>query len=201
MAEETLPFFAILMPIMMAMGFDSITAFMTVFVGARIGYIASTVNPFNVLISQGILGIQGNPSFGCVLLPAVLTAVAVAWVVMYALKVKKNPKRPPLSTMISRNAKSLARMNLLDSEFTAKQKAVMVIFVLGLGAIIWGLVAQGWYMNEISAIFLAMALLSGVVSGMNEKEIAGEFVKGGDCRFRVLCHRCWTCPRNPRNRQ
>ena len=54
----------------------------------------------------------------------------------------------------------------------------MVIFVLGLGAIIWGLVAQGWYMNEISAIFLAMALLSGVVSGMNEKEIAGEFVKG-----------------------
>ena len=69
MAEETLPFFAILMPIMMAMGFDSITAFMTVFVGARIGYIASTVNPFNVLISQGILGIQGNPSFGCVLLP------------------------------------------------------------------------------------------------------------------------------------
>lgn len=53
----------------------------------------------------------------------------------------------------------------------------MVIFVLGLGAIIWGLVAQGWYMNEISAIFLAMALLSGVVSGMNEKEIAGEFVK------------------------
>ena len=60
MAEETLPFFAILLPIVMAMGYDSITAFMIVFVGARIGYIASTVNPFNVLIAQGILNIQGN---------------------------------------------------------------------------------------------------------------------------------------------
>ena len=51
MAEETLPFYAVLMPIVMAMGFDSMTAFMIVFVGARIGYIASTVNPFSVLIS------------------------------------------------------------------------------------------------------------------------------------------------------
>ena len=180
MAEETLPFFAILMPIMMAMGFDSITAFMTVFVGARIGYIASTVNPFNVLISQGILGIQGNPQLWLrTIALAVLTAVAVAWVVMYALKVKKNPEASPaFHDDIEKRKEFGADENLLDSEFTAKQKAVMVIFVLGLGAIIWGLVAQGWYMNEISAIFLAMALLSGVVSGMNEKEIAGEFVKG-----------------------
>lgn len=62
MAEETLPFFAILLPIVMAMGYDSITAFMIVFVGARIGYIASTVNPFNVLIAQGILNIQVSPA-------------------------------------------------------------------------------------------------------------------------------------------
>lgn len=93
MAEETLPFFAILMPIMMAMGFDSITAFMTVFVGARIGYIASTVNPFNVLIAQGILGIQGNPQLWLRMIAlVVLTTIGVAWVMVYALKVKKNPE-------------------------------------------------------------------------------------------------------------
>lgn len=52
MAEETLPFFAIFLPIMIAMGFDSLTAFMIVFIGAKAGYIASTVNPFSVLIAQ-----------------------------------------------------------------------------------------------------------------------------------------------------
>lgn len=179
MAEETLPFFAILMPIMMAMGFDSITAFMTVFVGARIGYIASTVNPFNVLISQGILGIQGNPQLWLrTIALVVLTAVAIAWVVMYALKVKKNPEASPaFHDDIEKRKEFGADENLLDSEFTARQKrhgyfrAWTWRYHLGSGG-------PGWYMNEISAIFLAMALLSGVVSGMNEKEIAGEFVKG-----------------------
>ena len=42
-------------------------------------------------------------------------------------------------------------------------------------------------MNEISAVFMAMALLSGIVSGMSEKEIATEFVKGlGDFVFSAV---------------
>lgn len=65
MAEETLPFFAIFLPIMIAMGFDSLTAFMIVFIGAKAGYIASTVNPFSVLIAQGVIGITATRSCGC----------------------------------------------------------------------------------------------------------------------------------------
>ncbi len=180
MAEETLPFFAILMPIIMAMGFDSITAFMVVFVGARIGYIASTVNPFNVLISQGILGIQGNPQLWLrVIALVVLTAIAVAWVMMYARRIKRDPRLSvAYSDDIEKRKEFSVDASLLESEFTASQRAVIGIFILGLAAIVWGLVTQGWYMNEISAVFLAMALLSGIVSGMNEKQIAGEFVKG-----------------------
>lgn len=134
MAEETLPFFAILMPIMMAMGFDSITAFMTVFVGARIGYIASTVNPFNVLISQGILGIQGNPQLWLrTIALVVLTAVAIAWVVMYALKVKKNPEASPaFHDDIEKRKEFGADENLLDSEFTGSRKPLWLFSCLDL---------------------------------------------------------------------
>ena len=134
MAEETLPFFAILMPIMMAMGFDSITAFMTVFVGARIGYIASTVNPFNVLISQGILGIQGNPQLWLrTIALVVLTAVAIAWVVMYALKVKKNPEASPaFHDDIEKRKEFGADENLLDSEFIGSRKPLWLFSCLDL---------------------------------------------------------------------
>lgn len=134
MAEETLPFFAILMPIMMAMGFDSITAFMTVFVGARIGYIASTVNPFNVLISQGILGIQGNPQLWLrTIALVVLAAVAIAWVVMYALKVKKNPEASPaFHDDIEKRKEFGADENLLDSEFTGSRKPLWLFSCLDL---------------------------------------------------------------------
>lgn len=180
MAEETLPFFAIFMPIMMAMGFDSMTAFMVVFVGARTGYIASTINPFNVLIAQGILGIQGNPQLWLRMIAwVVLTAVAITWVVLYARRVKKNPESSiTFEDDIAKKVEFAADESALDAEFAGRQKGVLAVFIAGMCLIIWGLVAQGWYMNEISAVFLAMGLLAGVIAGFSQDVIAQEFVAG-----------------------
>ena len=180
MAEETLPFFAIFMPIMMAMGFDSMTAFMVVFVGARTGYIASTINPFNVLIAQGILGIQGNPQQWLRMIAwVVLTAVAITWVVLYARRVKKNPESSiTFEDDIAKKVEFAADESALDAEFTGRQKGVLAVFIAGMCLIIWGLVTQGWYMNEISAVFLAMGLLAGVIAGFSQDVIAQEFVAG-----------------------
>lgn len=180
MAEETLPFFAIFMPIMMAMGFDSMTAFMVVFVGARTGYIASTINPFNVLIAQGILGIQGNPQLWLRMIAwVVLTAVAITWVVLYARRVKKNPESSiTFEDDIAKKVEFAADESALDAEFTGRQKGVLAVFIAGMCLIIWGLVTQGWYMNEISAVFLAMGLLAGVIAGFSQDVIAQEFIAG-----------------------
>lgn len=180
MAEETLPFFAIFMPIMMAMGFDSMTAFMVVFVGARTGYIASTINPFNVLIAQGILGIQGNPQLWLRMIAwVVLTAVAITWVVLYARRVKKNHESSiTFEDDIAKKVEFAADESALDAEFTGRQKGVLAVFIAGMCLIIWGLVTQGWYMNEISAVFLAMGLLAGVIAGFSQDVIAQEFVAG-----------------------
>lgn len=180
MAEETLPFFAIFMPIMMAMGFDSMTAFMVVFVGARTGYITSTINPFNVLIAQGILGIQGNPQLWLRMIAwVVLTAVAITWVVLYARRVKKNPESSiTFEDDIAKKVEFAADESALDAEFTGRQKGVLAVFIAGMCLIIWGLVTQGWYMNEISAVFLAMGLLAGVIAGFSQDVIAQEFVAG-----------------------
>ena len=180
MAEETLPFFAIFMPIMMAMGFDSMTAFMVVFVGARTGYIASTINPFNVLIAQGILGIQGNPQLWLRMIAwVVLTAVAITWVVLYARRVKKKPESSiTFEDDIAKKVEFAADESALDAEFTGRQKGVLAVFIAGMCLIIWGLVTQGWYMNEISAVFLAMGLLAGVIAGFSQDVIAQEFVAG-----------------------
>ena len=179
MAEETLPFFAIFMPIMMAMGFDSMTAFMVVFVGARTGYIASTINPFNVLIAQGILGIQGNPQLWLRMIAWVVTAVAITWVVLYARRVKKNPESSiTFEDDIAKKVEFAADESALDAEFTGRQKGVLAVFIAGMCLIIWGLVTQAWYMNEISAVFLAMGLLAGVIAGFSQDVIAQEFVAG-----------------------
>jgi uncharacterized ion transporter superfamily protein YfcC len=181
MAEETLPFFIIFVPIMLSMGFDSMTAFLVCFVGPGVGYMASTINPFNVLIAEGILGIQGNPQLMFRFIYwVILTAIAIAWVTHYAMKVRKDPTSSICyeADLQKRNELSVNTSTEEGSEFTSRQKGVVIVFVAGLLLIVWGLVTQGWYMDELSGIFLAMGILSGIIAGMNEQEIASEFVHG-----------------------
>lgn len=180
MSEEALPFYAIFMPIIMSLGYDSMTAFMVCFLGPQMGYIGSTVNPFNVLIAQGVAGIQGNPQLWFRFIQyAVFTAIGIVWVMMYARKVKKNPTCSITykDDFAKREEFAVEGVNA-DMPFTLRQKLVLVVFAVGMGVIVWGLVTKGWYMDEISMVFLAIGLLSGIVGGLGEKEMAEEFVKG-----------------------
>ena len=164
MAEETLPFFAIFLPIMIAMGFDSLTAFMIVFIGAKAGYIASTVNPFSVLIAQGVIGITGNPQLWLrAIMFVVIVGLSIGWVVLYARKVRKNPE---LSLTFHDDKQKRLDMGAVDDDvpFTTAQKWILVVFLAGMALIVWGLVSQGWYMSELSAVFLAMGLLAGIIA-------------------------------------
>lgn len=178
MAEETLPVFAIFLPIMITMGFDSITAFMIVFLGAKAGYVASTINPFSVLISQGILGITGNPQLWLrAIMFVVIVGLTIAFVMLYATRIRKNPEKS-----LTYHEDQVLRQDIktVDEEtpFTGQQKAVLAVFIGGIALIVWGLVSQGWYMNELSAIFLAMGIISGIIAGFGQKRIAEEFVAG-----------------------
>lgn len=179
MSEETLPFFAIFVPIMLSMGFDSMVAFMIVFVGASIGYMASTINPFNVLIAQGIIGIQGNPQLWLRGIAwVVMTAAAIVWVMLYARRVRSNPKSSIVyASDLAKQTGSVSQEGG-EVEFSVRQRIVLCIFGIGLAAIVWGLITQGWYMDEISGVFFLTGIAAGVVSGMNEHEIASEFVNG-----------------------
>lgn len=180
MSEEALPFYAIFMPIMMGLGYDSMTAFMICFMGPQLGYCASTVNPFNVLIAQGIAGIQGNPQLAFRAVQWVIfTALGIAWVMWYARRVKKNPTSSiTYKDDIEKRKEFSVSNNDEEIPFSFRQKLVLLIFAGGMGLIVFGLVNYGWYMNEISMVFLGMGLLAGFVGGLKEKVIAEEFVNG-----------------------
>ncbi|MGI6069298.1 MAG: YfcC family protein [Blautia sp.] len=178
MSEEVIPFYIMLMPIFFAMGYDSMTTFMVVFLGPQIGYAASTTNPFNVLIAQGVAGIQGNPQLVYRFIWwIIMMAVAIVFVMRYAAKVHKNPKGS-ITYQDDLLKKHEFAMDEEDTSFSLRDKLVLVVFGLGMATIIFGILKYGWYMDEISAIFLVMGILMGIVGGMKEKEIAEQFVIG-----------------------
>ena len=62
MAEETIPFYLLLIPVFLAAGFDTYTAFLTILLGAGLGTASSILNPF--VVNTAISGIQPLPSGG-----------------------------------------------------------------------------------------------------------------------------------------
>lgn len=181
MAEELLPFYIIFISLMFSMGYDSMTAFLVVFLGSGVGVMASTVNPFSVIIAQGIAGISGNPQllFRCIQL-VILEALAIAFTMRYAFRVKKNPE-----SSICFQSDTAWKKELTGSEgteaieaLTLRQKLVLLVFVGCFGVIIYNLVVNGWYMDEMCAVFVLMGVLSGIVGGLSVNTIAKEFVDG-----------------------
>lgn len=179
MSDELVPFYLIIMPVMFTMGYDSMTTFMTVCLSATVGYAASTINPFCVLVAQGIAGIQGNPQLVFRMIQWVIVmAVIIAFVVWRAMKVKKNPEKSIVYQDDIRKKKAMTTDIDLDQNMTGRQKLVLLIFLAGMILVVVGLVKFGWYMNELSMCFLGMGLLIGIAGGLKETEIAEEFIAG-----------------------
>ena len=180
MSDELIPFYLLIMPIMFAMGYDSMTTFMTVCLSATVGYAASTVNPFCVLVAQGIAGIQGNPQLVFRMIQwVIMMAVIIAFVTWRAMKIKKNPEN---SITFQDDLQKRKEMGGEDVDFnqnmTLRQKLVLATFVIGMVIVVFGLVNFGWYMNELSMCFLGMGILMGIFGGLTETEIAEEFITG-----------------------
>ncbi len=51
MAEESIPFYLILIPVFCAAGFDALTGFLVIMLGCGIGTVGSTLNPFKIPIA------------------------------------------------------------------------------------------------------------------------------------------------------
>lgn len=93
MSEETIAFTLIIIPLAISMGYDSIVGVCMVYVAAHIGFSGAMLNPFTIGIAQGIADIPLFSGIGYRLVCwVILTIIGIIFVLLYAKKVKKNPK-------------------------------------------------------------------------------------------------------------
>lgn len=178
MSEELIPLFAIFISLMFSMGFDSMTAILILFLSSQAGYVGSTINPFNVLIAQGIAGVHGNPLLWYrVICWIVITGISILFTMRYASKVRKDPQS---SIVYEGDLKVRHKFQNfeLGEAFSFQDKLIVAGFIAGLGIMIWGIITRGWYMVEIAALFLAIGLFAGIIGKFSQKKIAEAFVEG-----------------------
>ena len=207
MLEETVGFYALLAATMVVAGMDTIVASAIVLLGAGVGVLGSTINPFAVGVAIDSLpkGIEVNQGIIIgigVALWLVSYFIAVAFVMAYAKKVKHDKG----STFLSlREQKEMDKTYLKPAEkdkdvkLSGKQKLTLVLFgitfvIMIIGFIPWdsfginifldttgkltGNPIGWWYFQEASLWFFIMSIIIGLVNRESEKKFADTFVAG-----------------------
>jgi len=189
MAEETLAFYALVIPVFLRAGYDTVTGVAVIMLGAGIGTLGSTFNAFaTVVASQG----AGIPfTTGIVLRFVILVAclaIGILYVMRYARRVQAEPSRSIVADMATENRNFFLKSSEEEGdnlpELTTIRSIILGLFGLTFVAMIYGVVALDWWMGEMSGLFLAMAIVVWIVAKfgpetrMDEKTLVDTFVDG-----------------------
>ena len=164
MSEETIPFVGIVVPLVVSMGYDALMGMLIVYVASNIGFSAAFLNPFTVGIAQDMAGLPLFSGMGYrVFCWAVLTALTAVFVVFYAHRTRKAPTEA---------------IRLEDTPLTGRQGWILVVLLLTVIALIVGVTVWEWYLPEITALFLGMGIVCGIIAGFGANRIAEELLAG-----------------------
>ena len=175
MAEEYMPFVPILVAMCLALRLDAVVAVGIIYVGAGVGYACAAVNPFTVLIAQDIAGLElTSGQLVRWLLLVVCLAVGVQHILRYAARVRGDPGRSLVADVDYSDGFERPE----GVRFTRPRAAVIAILVGGVGLFVYGVAARGWYLVELSAVFLGIGLLAALVGRLGPNEAARAFLDG-----------------------
>lgn len=153
MAEETIAFYVLVVGTMFAAGFDTLVGVSVIMLGAGVGVLGSTVNPFAISAAVDALqganaDIQVNQSIilglGAILWLSGLI-IAILYVMNYAKKVKADTGKSLLSAVERAKSQEAYGNKEVSSELTltGKQKACLWIFLISFIVMVISLIPWG----------------------------------------------------------
>ena len=168
MSEETIPFVGIVVPLVVSMGYDAFLGMLIVYVAANVGFSSAFLNPFTVGIAQEMAELPLFSGMEYRLFCwAILTLLLILFVLFYAKSVYKAPQTAAEQQIFA-----------APQRMSAAQKIILLILFATIVLLVVGVTLWGWYMAEISGLFLAMGIVSGIVAGYDSGRISSEMIAG-----------------------
>ena len=157
-----------------ALGYDALVGLCMCGMAVAVGFASATTNPFTIGIAQtfGQLPMFSGLAYRWIIF-VVFYLVSVALVMRYANKIKKDPTKSLLYGM-DYSAFQVERDE--NMEFTGRHKILMVGMVITVGTIVYGSLNLGWYINEMSAVFIISGILSSLIGGKRPEGICKDLI-------------------------
>ncbi|MEE4303074.1 MAG: YfcC family protein [Wenzhouxiangella sp.] len=175
MAEEYIPLAAILISLCVAMRMDTVAAIGIMVVGYCVGYGAAVLNPFTLFIAQDIAELQPGSGFmfrSIIFWPFLAVGIHHVW--SYARKVQRDPEASLVHGVASAQPPQESEL----PEMTGKRKAILGVTGLALAVLVYGIVEHGWYLVELGAMFIALAIVVALIDRMSFDDLAKNFSFG-----------------------
>ncbi len=185
MAEEVIPFAMIMVPFVIALGYDSIVAVTVTYVASQVGNAASWMSPFSVAVAQGIAGIPvlSGASFRLAMW-FIVTGLSAGYMMFYAEKIRKNPELSVMHKSDEHFRSRIENTTQQEIEFTLGHKLILLEMLAVLVWIVWGVTSKGYYIPEIASQFFVMGFVAGVIAvifklnDMSINDMASSFQSG-----------------------
>ncbi|MBS9765999.1 MAG: YfcC family protein [Flavobacteriaceae bacterium] len=178
LAEETIAFYPILIPIFLAARYDAIVALASVYLGSSIGTMCSTTNPFSVIIASDSSGINWTTGLtGRLLMLIGCTLICIIYILRYAKKVQKDARNSVIFEQ-KEMIEGLFNSSKSEQTLTNRMKLILLIFTMCFIVMIYGVSRLEWWFEEMTAVFLVGSVIIGILSKISEEKFVSEFIKG-----------------------
>ncbi len=187
MAEEALVFYAVLVPLFLAAGYDLLVPVAVIFAGTQLGTLSSFSNPFSTIIASNAAGIKWTDGMiERIIMFILTTASTIIYIVRYAMKIKADPTKS-IVYKIDGNIKSpfSSVANNVYEKVSGRDQLLIITFVLSFLIMITGVIFWDWWLLEMTTIFIVAALLMAIISKMKERVFIPTFVTGAQELFNV----------------
>lgn len=200
MCEETVGFYALLSATMMAAGYDSLTGAMIVLLGAGVGCLGSTVNPFATGVAAAALKdmhIEPDQTIiiglGALLL-VVSYAIAVFFVMQYAKRVKADPSRTLMTTEEIQQAEETYMKDEDEKDsnvsLSGKQRVVLWVFAVTFAIMIisfvpWGKLGVNFFEMDAASHEETTEVTADDIAGAYKDKDLGDLEFTGDVKAKV----------------
>ncbi|NQW36388.1 MAG: YfcC family protein [Flavobacteriales bacterium] len=178
MAEETIPFFPILIPVFLAAKYDAIVPVACIFIGSSIGTMASTTNPFSVIIASDAAGINWTTGMnGRIIMLLIGLIICILYILRYAKRVKNDPTKSLIYDQIEEIQK-LFPTATSHIKLTGKLRIILFVFISCFIIMVYGVIKLDWWFVEMTSVFFAGAIIIGFIARINEGTFVNTFIKG-----------------------
>ena len=182
LAEETIAFYPILIPIFIAAKYDAIVALACIYIGSSIGTMISITNPFSTIIASNSAGINWTTGIeGRIILLLVGLIISILYIIRYAQKVKNDPSKSIIFDQKEGIEKLFSFENSTKkTNFSLRLKLVLSIFIICFIVMVYGVINLDWWFLEMTAVFFVGALIIGFIYKINETVFVETFIKGAN---------------------